>query len=49
MTWAQWKAACQLLAEERIGTPRRAKEYAEDAEAEATKAAIRRDMGKVKV
>ena len=49
MTWAQWKAACQLVAEERIGAPMRAKhraeQEAEDAQVEATKAAIRQTQG----
>lgn len=47
MTWVQWKQACQLLAEESpIGAPERARKMAEiaaeDAQVEATKAAIRR-------
>lgn len=51
MTWSQWRAACQLVAEERIGAPlraqHRAEQEAEDAQIEATKAAIRRTMPKV--
>lgn len=52
MTWAQWKAATQLLAEESpVGAPMRAQQLAEraaeDAQVEATKAAIRKTMPKV--
>ena len=49
MTWSQWKAATQLLAEESpVGAPlraeQRAAQAAEDAEVAATKAAIRKTM-----
>lgn len=46
MTWAEFSAARQLLAEERLGAPLRAQQRneieREDAQVEATKAAIRR-------
>lgn len=47
MTWQQWKAACQVVAEEKIGAPIRAQQRAEEAEVEATKDRIRAHMPKV--
>lgn len=49
MTWSQWRAACQLLAEESpVGAPMRAQQLAErateDEQVAATKAAIRKTM-----
>jgi hypothetical protein len=49
MTFAQWSAAVQLLAEESpVGAPERARvlaeREAEESQIEATKAAIRRTM-----
>ena len=49
MTWPQFVAARRLLAEDRVGAPQRmvqrAAIEAEDAQVEATKAAIRRAGG----
>jgi hypothetical protein len=45
MTWAQYAAARQLLAEEKLGAPMRAQQRAEDEQVEATKAAIRKAQG----
>lgn len=42
MTWAQFHAACQLLAEERVGWQQRAAQDREDAEVLGLKNAIRR-------
>lgn len=42
MTWEDFASARQLLAEERVGVPKRARDYAEKAQAEATKAALRK-------
>jgi hypothetical protein len=46
MTWADFAAARQVLAEERIGSAIRTAQRAEDAKVEATKAAIRKNMPK---
>lgn len=46
MTWAEFAAARQVLAEERIGTAIRTAQRAEEAQVEATKAAIRKNMPK---
>jgi hypothetical protein len=45
MTWVEYNAARQLLAEEFLGRRVRAKVRAEDRQVEATKAAIRRAGG----
>ena len=47
MTWAQFYAARQLIAEERYGAPLRASQREEIAKVEATKAAIRKFGPKV--
>ena len=47
MTWAQFYAARQLIAEERYGAPLRASQRAEQEQVEATKAAIRKFGPKV--
>lgn len=44
MTWEDFAAARQVLAEERIGSAIRTAQRAEDAKVEATKAAIRKHM-----
>ncbi len=45
MTWAQYVAARQLLAEERMGARVRDAQRAEQAQVDETKAAIRRHEG----
>lgn len=45
MTWAQFYAARQLIAEERYGAPFRNQQRTEQAAVDATKAAIRRVEG----
>jgi hypothetical protein len=42
MTWRQWQAARQLLAEEFFGAPRRASQAAEDAQFRQSAEALRR-------
>jgi hypothetical protein len=48
MTWQEWAVARQVVAEEFVGGPlrniARAEQEAEDAQIEATKAAIRKTM-----
>lgn len=44
MTWRQWTAARQLLAEEQLGIHARAAQHAEDAQFTASLAAARRSQ-----
>lgn len=46
MSWSEFAAARQVLAEERIGTAIRTAQRAEQAQVDATKEAIRRNMPK---
>ena len=45
MDWVEFMSARQLMSEERLGVTQRAAARAEAERIEATKAAIRRDMG----
>lgn len=45
MDWIAFNSARQLLAEERVGVPKRAHDRAEQADIEATKAAMRKHSG----
>jgi hypothetical protein len=45
MTWVEYNAARQLIAEEFVGSRIRSQQRAEDRQVEATKAAIRRSEG----